>query len=91
MQESGDFEGFWTDAMARRGDPLNFYSLLYSKAGVESRRAWRGIADPVYDALYEAAEAAETGSEEQKRLSREMGLREARDALVHMGYRIASV
>ena len=77
MQASGAFEGFWTDAMARRGDPLNFYSLVATKAGVESRRAWRGIADPVYDALYEPAEAAETGSEEQKRLGREMGLREA--------------
>ena len=73
MQRSGEFEGFWVRAMARRGDPLSDYALLYSKSGVET---WRGIADPVYDALYEAAEAAETGSEEQKRLCREMQLRE---------------
>ena len=70
MQESGDFEGFWVWTTARRGDPLGEYSLLYSTSGVQ---AWMGIADPVYDALYEAAEAAGTGSEEQKRLSREMG------------------
>ena len=73
MQESGDFEGFWVWTTARRGDPLGEYSLLYSPSGVQ---AWMGIADPVYDALYEAAEAAGTGSEEQKRLSREMQLRQ---------------
>ena len=72
MQETGAFEGFWTSSMARRGAALGEYSVFHSKVGVET---WRGIADPVYDALYEAAEAAETGSEEQKRLSREMGLR----------------
>ena len=74
MQKSGLFEGFWDGAAARRWDPLSTYSNLYSKSGVET---WTGIADPVYDALYEAAEAAETGSEEQKRLCREMDLRQA--------------
>ena len=74
MRETGLFEGFWGSSTARRGAALGEYALLYSKLGMQP---WRGIADPVYDALYEAAEAAETGSEEQKRLSREMGLREA--------------
>ena len=74
MRETGDFEGFWVSSTARRGAALGEYALLYSKSGVET---WRGIADPVYDALYEAAEAAETGSEEQKRLGREMGMRQA--------------
>ena len=49
-------------AMARRVEPISYYSLLYSKSGVVSRRAWMGIADPVYDALYEAAVATETDS-----------------------------
>ena len=73
MQASGDFEGFWASGMARRMDPLSVYSFLYSKPAIWP---WRGIADPVYDDLYEAAVATETGSEEQKRLSREMGMRE---------------
>ena len=73
MQASGEFEGFWASTMARRLAPLGEYVRLYSKSG---RQTWMGIADPVYDALYEAAEAAETGSEEQKRLGREMELRQ---------------
>ena len=72
MQESGHFEGFWVLPMASRTAALGQYALLYSKSEIWP---WRGIADPVYDALYEAAEAAETGSEEQKRLGREMELR----------------
>ena len=73
MKVSGAFEGFWAAPMARRMDPLSNYVQLSSKDPVN----WRGIADPDYDALYEAAEAAETGSEEQKRLCREMDLRQA--------------
>ena len=56
MQESGQFEGFWVSSMASRAAALGQYALLYSKS--EPWR-WRGIADPVYDALYEAAEATE--------------------------------
>ena len=70
-RDSGEFEGFWAWGMARRVEPISYYSLLYSKSGVYT---WMGIADPVYDALYEAA-VATSDIEEQKRLSREMGIR----------------
>ena len=73
LETSEAFEGFWHGWAAGRNSPLGTYSLLHSKSGMQT---WRGIADPVYDALYEAAEAAETGSEEVKRLSREMELRQ---------------
>ena len=73
MRESEDFEGFFVSGMARRVAALSEYSLFYSKIGVEP---WWGIADPVYDALYEAA-VATSDIEEQKRLSREMELRQA--------------
>ena len=56
MQETGAFEGFWASGMARRGAALGEYALRYSPSGVYT---WKGIADPVYDALYEAAVAAE--------------------------------
>ncbi len=75
LKESGLSEGFWANSLAARRPALGHYALLYSKPGVY---AWSGIADPVYDALYEAAEAAEATRdiEELKRLGREMELRQ---------------
>ena len=73
MKESLDFEGFWIWHMARRVDPMSDYELLYSKTGLWD---WMGIADPAYDALYEAA-VATSDIEEKKRLAREMDLRQA--------------
>ena len=66
-----EFEGFWAWPMAYRWDPRGVYVNYYSPA---NREAWRGIDDPQYEALYEAAEAA-ADTEEIKRLSREMGMR----------------
>ena len=74
MQESGHFEGFWVWMPWPVGGTLSVSTRCFTRS--RGSEAWRGIADPVYDALYEAAEAAGTGSEEQKRLSREMELRQ---------------
>ena len=76
VRETGAMEGLWQWAMAFRADPFSHYAQLYSKSESET---WRGIADPVYDALYEAAEAAQAigDIEEVKRLAREMELRQA--------------
>jgi len=71
-REAREFEGFFASSMANRTGGLSAYSTFTSKMVTN----WMDIADPVYDALYEAAVAA-SDIEEVKRLVRQMGLHTA--------------
>ena len=73
-REANDYEGFWAWSSAGRSGPLGLQAQYYSKQGPEIN--WMQVNDPVFDKLYEAAEAG-PDAEELKRLSREMGLRAA--------------
>ena len=69
MRNDGNYEGLWAWATGGRWIPVETMRQYYSK----SPGNWRGIAEPEYDALFEAA-LATADVEEQQRMVRELNM-----------------